>query len=248
MQKYFNLFLLFVFVFLFFNSSSADVFMKQKKHTGAFKIMGREQPAKDVIETIWITKDKVRSDNEDKSYILLLNEKKMYFLDNVRKTYTVIPLDLDKLGKAATKGEKMDSGEKQNLMDFAKNMMQIKISVKPTGESKKIKTWNCKKYIQTIETRMGPTRTEIWASEDIHIDYDLYSQFSSALLATQPGMKQMLEDMMAEMKKIKGVPVLTTTVTKMMGSEMKSSQELLEVKNGTAPSGIFTVPKDYKIE
>jgi len=93
-----------------------------------------EQPAKDVIETIWITKDKVRSDNENRSYILLLNEKKMYFLDNARKTYTVIPLDL--------------------------------------GESKKIRNWNCKKYIQTIETQMGPTRTEIWASEDIHIDYD----------------------------------------------------------------------------
>ncbi|HFE64730.1 MAG TPA: DUF4412 domain-containing protein [Caldithrix sp.] len=248
MQRFFNSFLVVVFVFVLFNFSHADVFVKQKKHTGAFKIMGREQPAKDVIETIWITKDKVRSDNENRSYILLLNEKKMYFLDNARKTYTVIPLDLDKISKAATKGEKVDSDEKQKFMDFAKNMMKIKISVVPTGESKKIRNWNCKKYIQTIETQMGPTRTEIWASEDIHIDYDLYNQFSSALMATQPGMKQMLKDMMAEMKKIKGVPVLTTTITKMMGSEMRSSQEILEVKQGTAPSGIFAVPKDFKME
>ena len=32
----------------------------------------------------------------------------------------------------------------------------------------------------------------------------------------------------------------------MMGMQMKSSQELLEFKKGTAPKGTFVIPKGYK--
>ena len=48
------------------------------------------------------------------------------------------------------------------------------------------------------------------------------------------------------MKKIKGVPVFTETTMNMMGMQMKSTQELLEFKQGTAPKGTFGIPKGYK--
>jgi hypothetical protein len=47
-------------------------------------------------------------------------------------------------------------------------------------------------------------------------------------------------------KKIKGIPVLTTTtMTMMKNTTVKSSRELLEIKEGTAPSGIFGIPIGY---
>jgi hypothetical protein len=48
------------------------------------------------------------------------------------------------------------------------------------------------------------------------------------------------------MEKIKGVAVLTSTESTVMNSKMKSSVELIEVKEGSAPAGIYEVPVDYK--
>ena len=55
-----------------------------------------------------------------------------------------------------------------------------------------------------------------------------------------------MEEMAKEMKKIKGVPVLTITTSNMIGASVKSTQELLEFKEGTAPSGYFDIPTGYK--
>jgi len=55
-------------------------------------------------------------------------------------------------------------------------------------------------------------------------------------------MKGSMQAMQEEMKKIRGVPVLTTTTTTMMKDvTMKSSRELLEIKEDTAPAGTFDV-------
>jgi hypothetical protein len=39
-----------------FSFLTADVYIKQKTHTDAFKMMNQEQPAKDVITEQWIGK------------------------------------------------------------------------------------------------------------------------------------------------------------------------------------------------
>jgi hypothetical protein len=52
--------------------------------------------------------------------------------------------------------------------------------------------------------------------------------------------------MAEEMKKIKGVPVLTTTSISMMGATMSSITELIEFKEASAPKGTFSIPSGYK--
>jgi hypothetical protein len=59
-------------------------------------------------------------------------------------------------------------------------------------------------------------------------------------------MGQAGEDAIKEFKKIKGITVLTTSTTTVMGTSIKSSTELLDYKEGTAPAGHFELPAGYK--
>ncbi|MEJ2537717.1 MAG: hypothetical protein P8048_11820, partial [Calditrichia bacterium] len=65
-----------VLMFLLTGLTRADIFMKQKMHTEGFQMMGQSQPAKDEITTIWITSDKLRSDNPEQSIIMRLDQNK----------------------------------------------------------------------------------------------------------------------------------------------------------------------------
>jgi hypothetical protein len=231
-------------------SLQADIFMKQKSHTGGFQMMGQTQPAKDEIQDIWISQDKIRSDSPEQSIILRLDQNKMYMLNHGEKTYAELPLDfgnvVDSKMKEAMEGEDMDPEQKESMMKMMQGMSQMKVTITPSGETKKIGNWNCQKYIQTLETMMGPTTSEIWATEDLKMDYDLYSKFMAAMSGKGGMFGGMMTEMMEEMKKIKGVPVLTVTSMNMMGASVKSTQELIEFKEGTAPAGIFILPKGYK--
>ena len=230
-------------------SLQADIFMKQKSHTDGFQLMGQSQPASEEIQDIWITQDKIRSDDSKQSVILRLDQNKMYMLNHEEKTYAELPLDfgevLDSQMKEAMEGEDMDAEQKESMMKMMQGMSEMKVTIKPTGETKKIGDWNCQKYIQTMETMMGPSTSEIWATEDLKMDHDLYSKFM-ATMSGQGMFGNIMTDMIKEMKKIKGVPVLTVSSVNMMGASIKSTQELIEFKEGTAPAGIFDLPKGYK--
>jgi hypothetical protein len=208
---------------------SADVFLKEKLHTDGMTIMGHAQPPQDKITTTWIAQDKMRNDQDDVSTIAKLENGKMmiYHLKHSNKTYT--PLS-------------MDSGALQELTSGMGGEMKVKIT--PTGESKKIGSWNCKKYLQEMDMGMMPVNSEIWASEDIKIPYkDFYEKAAMAMMPQQPGRQMSMQE---EMKKLKGVPVLTITSTTMMqNTTMKSSRELIEIKESTAPAGIFDIPAGY---
>ena len=125
-------------------------------------------------------------------------------------------------------------------------MKKMEFSVTPTSEKKKIGKWNCTKYIQKLQTPMGPNITEIWATEELKMDQELYAKFSASMMSAMPGAQSMINDMTNEMKKIKGVPVLTTTTMEMMGQKIESTTELIEFKEGTVPANTFNVPSGYK--
>lgn len=225
----------------------ADIFMKQKQHTDGMSMMGQTQPAKDIIQNVWITEDAISSQSEDHTILFLFKQKKMIMINHLQKTYTEMPMSFQKvLDKAMEDKKDLDQSEKEDFMKMAQGMTKFEITVTPTNETKKINKWNCKKYNQEVKMGMGPISSEVWATEELEMDYSLYAKFSTSMMAMQPGFHESYEKAMKELEKIKGVPVFTKTVVKMMGMEMKSSQELLEFKTGTAPKGTFDKPSGYK--
>ena len=226
-------------IFFSFGYATADVFMKNRQHTDAMQIMGQNQPAEDVVETIWLTEKGYRSDNSKNSVILRLNPKKMLMIDHSDKTFMEMPLDMNKMMSQKAEGQAA-------LQGMMKNMMKIEVTVTATGEKKKIGTWKCKKYIMTMKTFMGDINNEIWATEDLTVDKDLYARMGASMMAGMPGMQASMADMTRELKKIKGVRVYTTVTQEMMGQKIRHTTALLEFKKGSAPAGLFKTPAGYQ--
>lgn len=214
-----------IFLSLMFQNVYADVYMKQKQHTDAVTIMGQTQPAADMTSESWITSDK----------IVIISKKQKIIMDIVKKSMTMVNHDQKTI---------MDMP-----MDFSKSMgkmMQMDLKVEETNERKKIGKWNCQKYLQTINMVMGTTTSEIWATEEIKVDGDLYTKYSVGILAQMPGMGQNMGTITEELKKIKGVHVYSEQTMIMMGQPIKSSIELMEFKEGKAPSNLFDLPTEYQ--
>ena len=212
--------------------AGADVFMREKHHTDGMTVMGHAQPPRDTIQTTWVTQDKLRNDQGDTSSIVIMVNDNIvvYHLNHAQKTYTELSMASDEFKQAASGM----AGE-------------FKVKVTATGETRKIGNWNCRKYLKEMDMGMMPAATEIWASEDIKMPYqNLYERFSTAMMAQQPGMQMSMQAIQEEVKKIKGVPVLTiTTTTIMKDTTVRSSHELVEIKEGQAPAGIFEIPPEY---
>ena len=128
---------------------------------------------------------------------------------------------------------------------MARSMPAMRIRITDTGETRKIGEYRCRKYIQRIESAMGPVSSEIWATEDLKVDSELYARFSMALMASQPGGREAMDANAAETRKISGVPVLWLTSARMGGTEVKSRTELIELREEKAPAGIFEIPSGY---
>lgn len=212
----------------------SDLLVTKTKHTDAYSMMGRKVPAQDSNEVTWIGKQRLRHEEGDRVTIVRADLKKMYVLDAKAKTYSTLdlPIDLKKYlpAEAAPMMESMFSN--------------MKVTVTPTTETKKIKDWNTTKYTVTMAMPMGSSTQEVWATKDITFDAAGYQELMGSMMSLMPGGAAMA----AEWKKVEGFPVLTLTSHPLMGAEMKSKEELTAVEQKDAPEGTFDVPKDFKEE
>jgi hypothetical protein len=234
----------FLLVTFVFQSAHGATYMKQKQHTDAVKIMGTMQPAQDLIVESWITPNKMVVMNKKQKTVVDLDKKMITTANHKEKTIVSIPMDFSK--NMNQEMGNMSPEEKAEFEQAMSKMMQINVAVEETNERKKIGKWNCRKYLQTITMAMGTTKSEIWATEDIKIEGEVYAKYSAGMMAQMPGMSQNMSAMMKELEKIKGVHVYSEQTMIMMRQSMKSSIELMEFKEVKAPGSLFELPSGYK--
>ena len=220
------------------SSASADVYMKQR----VLQPDAKDKKDAEMIHETWVTPTKVRNNAGEQSSIFDVEKNLLVTIDHAKKKYMEIPLDFSGAASAENQ-QNMD-----NLPAFMKNMMKMEVTVQPINEQKQIGQWSCRKYLQTIKMSMMSSESEIWASEDIHVNTEVYKKYSAALMASQPGFYKMLKDMMKESEKIKGIAVFQKTTSKVMGKTVETTTELLEIKDVDAPGDLFIVPAGYKKE
>lgn len=226
--------------------SMADVYMKQKRHTDAMRMMGMEQPAAEVVDETWITPKGVRTDNPEMSTIMLPDEQKIIMIDHQSKTYIEQSTDMAKMMEGMPQDE--GAGDHAAMHQMMQQMTKMDASVTDTGEEKVINGWKSRKYLLTMNTMMGKNTTEIWATEDLKIDRKLYDQLMTKMFSGLPGMQGAMETIQKEMEKIKGVQVLSIFTMNMMNQTHKTRTELLEFKAADAPKDLFAVPAGYRKE
>jgi hypothetical protein len=224
---------------------NAEIYIKQTRKTDAFTVMGQTQPEK--VETLvsWYGKDRVRVDTGEEMTILVLGDKKaMYMINHGEKTYAEMPVGGDLFGAMIGEGKEEDKEAREMMKTMAKSMMGgMEAKVTPTNETKKIKDWNCRKYL--IEISLGSmmkANSEAWATEDIKVDPRLYYMAANAMMASMGGLDKIIQ----EMQKVKGMIVYQETTSEGMGAQMRIVEEVVELAEKAAPAGAYEVPKGYK--
>jgi len=220
-----------VLVLFVFGSVSvfSDVYIKQKSHTDAISMMGQNQPAKDEVNETWIGKDKFAMITSEMSIIIDLSVKKMYFVTHTNKSYVPmdLPLDLEKYFPA-------------QMMQM---MQGITVKVTPSGESKTINQWKCDGYDTEMNIMMMKMKMKIWASTDVPFDWKEFNEKMYPLMSQ--AMFRLDEKAMEEFKKINGYQIRQDISMDMMGTEMKSWTEVVEITKKSAPAGIYSPPEGY---
>ena len=139
-----------------------------------------------------------------------------------------------------------DAEEAGKMKEMMKGIMGamaagMQMTVTPTSERKKIGSWDCLRYNVTM-TGMGESTSEIWATNQIKVDPAIFNNIRNAMMATMPGFDKIIK----ESHKIKGVPVLTRSMAKVMNAEVRSEEQLIEHAEKASPAGIFEIPKGYR--
>jgi len=223
-----------VFILLFVASLSlrADVYIKSKSHADAMTVMGQTTPATDSVQEQWIGDDVFANVSADQSMIISLKKNVMWIVNHKAKNYVeaTLPLDIAKLlpPEAAA---------------FA-GMMKMSATVAEGTETKKIGQWNCKLYTMTMVMMGQNITTKIWASTEVGFDTAAFNAKIMGNMLKGGGM--MLDDAsVKEFSKIKGYQIATETTGAIMGANMRSTTEVVEISKKNAPAGVYAPPSAY---
>ncbi len=199
--------------------ATADTLLTVRSSVEGLKM---DQPTTGQVH-LWIAADKLRRDEGETSTIVRLDRGKVYVLNHADKTYLELAApDLQKLAGPAG--------------------AQMKVQVTATGETKKVGTWNARKYKVDISNPEGlHLDTTIWASKDV-ASYQAYGKLAAALAAMQPGSGEWAR----QMQLIEGFPVIQEADVTMGGSRFKTREELVAVETKDAPAGTYDPPAGYK--
>ena len=199
--------------------AAADTLLTVRSSVEGLKM---DQPTTGQVH-IWVAADRLRRDEGETSTIVRLDRGKVYVLNHADKTYLELAApDLQKM--AAPAGA------------------QMKVQVTDTGETKKVGTWNARKYKVEISNPEGlHLDTTIWASKDV-ASYQAYGKLAAALAAMQPGSGEWAR----QMQQIEGFPVVQEADVTMGGSRFKTREELVAVETKDAPAGTYDPPAGYK--
>jgi hypothetical protein len=231
MKKLILVVTLVVISFAFLN---ADVYIKTKTHIDEFEMMGKKQPAKDQVTEQWLGDNKFAQITESQTMVMDLKQNVIYVIYHGSKSYVEakLPLDLSKLIP--------------EQMAAMMEMMKMTVTVNPTGESKKVGDWNCKGYEITMSMQMMTMKMKSWVTKDVPFDWKAFSEkMLPQVMKLSGGGMGLDENALKEFKKLEGFQVAIEMSMNVMGQEIKSTSQVLEISKKSAPAGTYSVPQGY---
>lgn len=211
---------------------AADFVITKQKHTDAAKVMGRDQPAQDSTEVTWMAKDRMRVEEGERVTIVRADLKKLYMLNLKAKTYTAVDLPFDM--------KKYVPAEIAQMLEPM--LAQMKTTVTPTTETKKVKEWNATRYTVAMTGPMGASFTqEMWVTKDVAIDPAALKSMQETLMSVS----MMAAPMAAEMRKLDGLVLLVERTQTVMGAQIKSKEEVTAIEQKDPAAGLYDLPEGF---
>jgi hypothetical protein len=223
-----------------FIASQADITMTQVTTTESMKNGTADGTPNTEVSTLWIAADKMRMDKINESMLLMAAKDSLYLIDNEKKSYTGI--SLAQIADTSAKSQEMPA----EMAAMMANMMKMKVTIQPTSETKTINGWKCTKYLQTMDMMGVKSASELWATTDIKVDPVMIEKFVSSMYLKSKSMKGLAAQMQKEYGKIKGYVVYSVSTSTVMGSESRTTTEVRQMKQATAPAGTFDLPAKFK--
>lgn len=213
-------------------ASAADLVITQTEKTEGAKVAGVQRAGKEKTEVLWVGKDRLRSEVGSRVTIVRADLKKLYLLDTHAKTFSAVelPIVIEKHLPPAVAEALMPT------------ILQTKVSVVPTTETKTINGWKTTRYTLTLTTSAGATtKDELWVTKDVPAEFAALqelraAQWSAQMFGVTPA---------AELKKLDGIAVLVEHSGSEMGVETKSRTEVRAIEKKEPAEGLYDVPKDF---
>jgi len=222
--------IIFVLMFLLVGFSyGADTYIKKIIQNKAFILEGQEHEDREEIIETWIGKKKLAVHGQERSLIVLLDRKIIYYIDHVQKTYVemTVPVDIH-----------------QYIPESLGQLMeQVTVSVTPTEEFQEFEKRECRVYEVDIESLMISMKMKVWATLDVPFDRKTYLEEMYPELAKVTHL--LTDKAVTELLKIEGFHYRTEITLSFMGAEMKSTQDVVEMSRKSVPDNIYALPSDY---
>jgi hypothetical protein len=193
-------------------------------------MMGQSQPAQDEVNHLWLGDNKMAMHSEKQSVVIRLDQKKMMMIDHQDKSYVEMDLPLD-----------MSKYFPQQMQQM---MGQMEVQVTPTDRTQTINGFPCKAYDVDIKFMMMNMDQTVWASTEVPFDWKDYSEKMLPML--QQAMMRLGDEALNEFQEIEGFQIRTEMTMNMMGSEVDSYTEVVEIEKKDAPEGTYTLPEGYE--
>lgn len=211
----------------------SEIYIKQNSHTDPMTVMGQQQPAQDSTQETWIGDKKFAQHTPEMSFIFDMENERLYWVMHGDKSYVEMkpPYDLSQVLP------------EQMAQMMEPMMASITVTVTPKGEKKTVGKWECEGYDMAMTIMGMSTNIEIWATTDVPFDWKKVNEdMVSVYRKVQMRLNQSAVD---EMQKIQGYWMATETTANMMGMEIRSTTEVVEMAKKDAPASVFTVPEGY---
>lgn len=210
----------------------ADVVLHKTTRTEAYVLKGKQVPAKESRQTVWVGADRLRFEDEATTIVVRMDQKKLWILDPRGKAYSQLDLPIDPAKFLP----------QEALSAYAQLAASTSATVTATDETKTIGAWQTRRFqiVATLPVDQKVAST-VWATRDLPIDLGSYQTMNGMLSALQIGGERLA----GELRKVEGVNVRVERVRTVGDAELRQVEEVTSAETKDPAVDTYSVPEGW---
>lgn len=235
-----------VLMLLFAASSPADTLLTIKARLETTPPATRELPA--MQWQLWVGDHRTREDTPmvSMSVIRRFDQKKLYFVDHQKKTYSEADLPFNPASPDAGSQRGKPAAADTSKEEGARQKHQMTVTV--TDEVQRIGPWNARKVVVVNRSDLGESTRVAWMSAEVGVDEGALNQWQADAVVLPPGsIDPEVQESQRRLDAVPGYPVLEES--RSSGGpgekEYRWHKELVSAEKKEPPAGLYEPPAGY---
>lgn len=191
---------------------------------------------------LWLGSTAARRDSRDGTFLVDSARDRLLYVDHRERTWTAQSTHEVQHLLAAIAADSLTEPDDDPRLAQLKSMLDVAVKVTDAGEYATVDGYRCRRWLMEQQIGEVVTTSELWLTEDIALDFELLHRATRPALLAIPGG----EPALAELAKLRGVPVVTTAIIQRRGLQTRSETRLLSVETVRVPREFFAPPAGYQ--